>query len=51
VTSANIDWAMMNFMQDWFLAETRAKLKHNEREAAEEELQEMGFNTQGCIIV
>jgi hypothetical protein len=38
-------------MQDWFPVEAKAKLKSNEREAADEELQELGLNPQGCIIV
>jgi hypothetical protein len=37
-------------MQDWFPVETKAKLKANEREAAEEELQEFGIDPNGCII-
>jgi len=47
---ANVDWALFNFMQDWFPVEAKEKLKANEREAADEELQEMGIDPQGCII-
>jgi len=47
---ANVDWALLNFMQDWFPVEAKAKLKSNEREAAEEEMEELGLNTHGCII-
>ena len=46
----NVDWAMINFMQDWFPREATAKLKQNEREAAKEELDELGFPDQKCII-
>ena len=48
---ANVDWALLNFMQDWFPVESKAKLKYNRREAAEEELQELGLSTPECIIV
>jgi hypothetical protein len=37
-------------MKDWFPKEAREKLEQNEREAAEEHLQELGFETQGCVI-
>lgn len=49
---ANVDWALLNFMKDWFPVEAKAKLKQNEAEAAREELQELGFNadTPGCVI-
>jgi hypothetical protein len=48
---ANVDWALLNFMQDWFPVESRAKLKNNEREAAEEQLHELGLDAQSCIII
>lgn len=48
---ANVDWALLNFMQDWFPIEAKAKLKNNEREAAQEELEELGLNSQGCTIM
>jgi hypothetical protein len=38
-------------MQDWFPVEAKAKLKANEREAADEELQDLGIDPNGCIIV
>ena len=38
-------------MNDWFPIEAREKMQQNEKEAAEEHLQELGFNTdQNCII-
>ncbi|KAI0045929.1 hypothetical protein FA95DRAFT_1520893 [Auriscalpium vulgare] len=47
---SNVDWALLNFMQDWFPEESRDKLRSNEREAADEEMQALGINTEGCII-
>ncbi|KZP27710.1 hypothetical protein FIBSPDRAFT_917852 [Athelia psychrophila] len=47
---SNVDWALLNFMQDWFPIEAKEKLKSNEREAAEEELRELGYDTKGCTI-
>ncbi|THH10374.1 hypothetical protein EW146_g8389 [Bondarzewia mesenterica] len=47
---SNVDWALLNFMQDWFPEESREKLRHNEREAAEEQLEELGLNAQGCLL-
>ncbi|KAF9515370.1 hypothetical protein BS47DRAFT_1381548 [Hydnum rufescens UP504] len=40
----NVDAALKRFMVEWFPVETKEKEKANEREAAEEELREMGFN-------
>jgi hypothetical protein len=50
--AANVDWALLNFMKDWFPVEARLKLKQNEREAAQEQMEELGFNIQdqGCLI-
>ncbi|KAF8874442.1 SPX domain-containing protein [Infundibulicybe gibba] len=48
---SNVDWALLNFMQDWFPEETREKQKANERESGEEQLREMGFDPhQGCVV-
>lgn len=39
-------------MQDWFPDEARQKLKQNEKEAAEEELRELGIDpNQTCRIM
>jgi len=46
----NVDWALLNFMQDWFPRESKLKLKANEQEAAKEELEELGISDQGCIV-
>jgi len=40
VAVANVDWALLNFMQDWFPLESREKLKMNEMKATEEEMKE-----------
>lgn len=46
-----MDWALINFMKDWFPVESKAKQKLNEKEVAQEQLQELGLDTGGCIIV
>lgn len=49
---SNVDWALINFMEDWFPEEAHVKLKQNEREATEEHLVEMGFDpNQKCVIM
>ncbi|TFK37062.1 SPX domain-containing protein [Crucibulum laeve] len=49
---SNVDWALLNFMQDWFPVEAKEKLKANEKEAAEEELRELGLDpNQTCVIM
>ncbi|KAG1720102.1 SPX domain-containing protein [Suillus lakei] len=46
----NVDYALLNFMADWFPLESRAKLSANEREAAKEELEELGL-AGGCRVM
>ncbi|KAJ3559944.1 hypothetical protein NM688_g25 [Phlebia brevispora] len=46
----NVDWALVNFMKDWFPIEAKKKLQQNEREAAEEQMEELGFKEESCII-
>jgi hypothetical protein len=47
-----VDWALLNFMEDWFPVEARAKLKSNEKEAAEEEVMGMGFDPNArCMVM
>ncbi|KAG1810588.1 SPX domain-containing protein [Suillus subaureus] len=46
----NVDYALLNFMADWFPRESRAKLSSNEREAAKEELEELGLS-EGCRVM
>ncbi|KAJ4475019.1 hypothetical protein J3R30DRAFT_3777193, partial [Lentinula aciculospora] len=49
---SNVDWGLMNFMEDWFSEEAHEKLKASEKEATEEHLREMGFDpNQKCIIM
>ncbi|KIM43658.1 hypothetical protein M413DRAFT_443563 [Hebeloma cylindrosporum] len=48
----NVDWALLNFMQDWFPLESREKLKMNEKEASEEEMKELGIDpSQPCVVM
>ena len=47
---ANVDWALLNFMRDWFPVEAKKKLEQNEKEAAKEEMEELGLNTNSCVI-
>ncbi|KAG0695086.1 SPX domain-containing protein [Suillus ampliporus] len=47
----NVDYALLNFMADWFPLESRAKLTANEREAAKEEIEELGLSGQGCRVM
>lgn len=51
VRTANVDWALLNFMKDWFPLEAKKKLQQNEREAAEEEMQELGLDVRGCVVM
>lgn len=48
-----MDWALLNFMKDWFPLEARQKLQQNEREAAEDQMRELGFKTDGpaCVLM
>lgn len=50
-SSANVDWAMLNFMQDWFPRESQLKLKQNELESTKEQMEELGFNDQPCRVM
>ena len=48
----NVDWALMNFMQDWFPIESKEKLEANEKEVAREQLAEMGLDSyQKCVVM
>ncbi|KAJ3717986.1 SPX domain-containing protein [Lentinula raphanica] len=49
---SNVDWGLMNFMEDWFSEEAHEKLKASEKEATEEHLREMGFDPdQKCVFM
>lgn len=50
-SSANVDWALLNFMRDWFPVESKKKLRQNEQEVAQEQMEELGLNPDvSCII-
>ena len=49
--SANVDWALLNFMRDWFPIESKKKLRQNEQEVAQEEMEELGLNINGSCII
>jgi hypothetical protein len=47
-----VDWALLNFMQDWFPVEAKEKLEANEKEAAEEQMRELGLDPdKPCVIM
>ncbi|PIL27215.1 hypothetical protein GSI_10359 [Ganoderma sinense ZZ0214-1] len=48
---SNVDWALLNFMKDWFPVDARKKLQQSEREAAEEEMRELGLDVRTCILM
>jgi hypothetical protein len=49
---SNIDWGLLNFMQDWFPEEAKEKMRSNEREVAEEEIRELGLDPNAkCLIM
>lgn len=48
---ANVDWALLNFMQDWFPVESKQKLRQNEKEVAEEEWEELGVEVGNCVVM
>ncbi|KAJ7139076.1 SPX domain-containing protein [Mycena epipterygia] len=49
---SNVDWALLNFMRDWFPEEANLKLRQNESEAAREQLEELGLDpNQRCIVM
>ena len=49
--SANVDWALMNFMADWFPVESREKLLSNGQEVNSELAQEAGLDREGCLVM
>jgi len=48
---SNVDWALLNFMKDWFPIESRKKLRQNEKEVAEEEWEELGIEAGSCAVM
>ncbi|KAK7689507.1 hypothetical protein QCA50_007299 [Cerrena zonata] len=48
---SNVDWALLNFMRDWFPMESKKKLRQNEQEVAQEQMEELGLNVNdSCVI-
>jgi len=41
---SNVDWALLNFMCDWFPEESALKLRQNEKEATREQFEELGLD-------
>ncbi|KAJ7856706.1 SPX domain-containing protein [Mycena olivaceomarginata] len=49
---SNVDWALLNFMRDWFPEEASVKLRQNEKEAALEQLEELGVDPNArCTVM
>jgi len=48
---ANVDWALMNFMKDWFPVEAKAKIRQNHQETAEDEVRDMGLDPGRCVLM
>ncbi|KAG6878457.1 hypothetical protein C0993_006297 [Termitomyces sp. T159_Od127] len=49
---ANVDWALLNFMQDWFPIESHEKLMQNQKEATKEQFEELGLDPdQICTVM
>ncbi|KAK7044688.1 SPX domain-containing protein [Favolaschia claudopus] len=49
---SNVDWALLNFMRDWFPEESSLKLSQNEKEATKEQLEEMGIDPdEKCVVM
>jgi hypothetical protein len=49
--TGNVDYALLNFMADWFPLESREKLSANEREVTREQLEELGLPDRGCLVM
>lgn len=48
----NVDWALLNFMQDWFPRESREKMRSAEREVVREQMEEMGLDPDAkCVVM
>ncbi|KAH0579150.1 hypothetical protein H2248_003303 [Termitomyces sp. 'cryptogamus'] len=48
----NVDWALLNFMQDWFPIEAHEKLTQNQKEATKEQFEELGLDPdQACTVM
>jgi uncharacterized protein with GYD domain len=42
---------MLKYLQEWFPREIKAKEKANQKEAAREELEEMGLKEHKCLLM
>lgn len=51
MVSENVDWGLLNFMEDWFPREAREKLKANEKEVVDEQLAEWRRDETHCEIM
>lgn len=49
--SANLDRELQNFLVKWFPHEVKEKERSNNKEAAKEELEEMGIPDRKCLIM
>ncbi|SCZ97246.1 BZ3500_MvSof-1268-A1-R1_Chr4-2g07085 [Microbotryum saponariae] len=49
--ATNLDTAMQSYLQLWFPKEVKAKAKSNAKEAAKEELAEMGMDDHRCAVM
>ncbi|SCV69183.1 BQ2448_2203 [Microbotryum intermedium] len=49
--ATNLDTAMQSYLQLWFPKEVKAKAKSNAKEAAKEELEEMGMVDHRCLVM
>lgn len=49
--TANLDTDMFKYLQEWFPREIKAKEKANQKEAAREELEEMGLKEHKCLLM
>jgi hypothetical protein len=49
--TANLDRELQKFLVKWFPHEVKEKERNNNREAAKEELEEMGIPDRKCLIM
>ncbi|GAA5855389.1 hypothetical protein JCM9279_006462 [Rhodotorula babjevae] len=49
--ASNLDGELQKFLERWFPHEVKDKEKHNAKEAAKEELEEMGLHERKCVVM
>ena len=49
--ASNLDGELQKFLERWFPHEVKDKEKHNAKEAAKEELEEMGLHERKCLVM